>query len=61
MYWKDNFGASSSKTSIPFQLLRRMGERNVLEKVNAGYFTSDNKPGGIENSTHTSFPKKASY
>jgi hypothetical protein len=36
-----------------------MGERNVLEKGNTGYFTSDNEPGGMENSTHTSFPKKA--
>jgi hypothetical protein len=38
-----------------------MGERNVLEKVNTGYFTSDNEPGEIENSTYTLFPKKAGY
>jgi hypothetical protein len=26
-----------------------------------GYFTSDNEPDGIENATHSTFPKKAGY
>jgi hypothetical protein len=32
-----------------------------LIKLNTGYFTSDNEPGGIENATHNTSGGKAGY
>jgi hypothetical protein len=34
---------------------------DMNHKNYTGYFTSDNEPDGIENATHTTFPKTAGY
>jgi hypothetical protein len=32
-----------------------------VHRIYAGYFTSDNEPGGIENATHNTLPKLTFY
>jgi hypothetical protein len=33
----------------------------IIIKLNTGYFTSDNEPGGIENATHNTSGGKTGY